>query len=106
LAVDLDILVNRKRKEFADTKDLANLEEIEKRLTQQQQDYQENEQNLENLKNQLEELEVKQQEAFDKFISDGGKIAAERNQLELQQKAKTAEVEQVRQLMCELAADV
>ncbi|MEH1933952.1 MAG: DNA sulfur modification protein DndD [Nostoc sp.] len=106
LAVDLDILVNRKRKEFADTKDLANLEEIEKRLTQQQQDYQENEQNLENLKNQLEELEVKQQEAFDKFISEGGKIAAERNQLELEQKAKTAEVEQVRQLMCEFAADV
>ncbi|MHC5938679.1 DNA sulfur modification protein DndD [Nostoc sp.] len=106
LAVDLDILVNRKRKEFADTKDLANLEEIEKRLTQQQQDYQESEQNLENIKNQLEKLEVKQQEAFDKFISEGGKIAAERNQLELQQKAKTAEVEQVRQLMCELAADV
>ncbi|MEH1930734.1 DNA sulfur modification protein DndD [Nostoc sp.] len=106
LAVDLDILVNRKRKEFADTKDLANLEEIEKRLTQQQQDYQESEQNLENIKNQLEELEVKQQEAFDKFISEGGKIAAERNQLELQQKAKTGEVEQVRQLMCELAADV
>ncbi|MBN3949441.1 MAG: DNA sulfur modification protein DndD [Nostoc sp. NMS7] len=106
LAVDLDILVNRKRKEFADTKDLANLEEIEKRLTQQQQDYQENEQNLENLKNQLQELEVKQQEAFDKFIYDGGKIAAERNQLELQQKAKAAQVEQVRQLMCELAADI
>ncbi len=106
LAIDLDILVNRKRKEFADTKDLANLEEIEKRLTQQQQDYQESEQNLENIKNQLEELEVKQQEAFDKFISDGGKIAAQRNQLELQQEAKTAEVEQVRQLMCELAADV
>ncbi|MEH2389464.1 MAG: DNA sulfur modification protein DndD [Nostoc sp.] len=106
LAVDLDILVNRKRKEFADTKDLANLEEIEKRLTQQQQDYQESEQNLENIKNQLEELEVKQQEAFDKFISEAGKIAAERNQLELQQKAKTGEVEQVRQLMCELAAEV
>lgn len=106
LAVDLDILVNRKRKEFADTKDLANLEEIEKKLTQQQQDYQETEQNLENIKNQLEELEVKQQEAFDKFISEGGKIAAERNQLELQQKAKAAKVEQVRQLMCELAADV
>ena len=106
LAVDLDILVNRKRKEFADTKDLANLEEIEKRLTRQQQDYQETEQNLENIKNQLEELKVKQQEAFDEFISDGGKIAAERSQLELQQKAKTVEVEQVRQLMCELAADI
>ncbi|MEH2192593.1 MAG: DNA sulfur modification protein DndD [Nostoc sp.] len=106
LVVDLDILVNRKRKEFGNSKDLSNIEEIEKRLTQQQQDYQENEQNLENIKNQLEELEVKQQEAFDKFISEGGKIAAERNQLELQQDTKTAEIEQVRQSMRELAADV
>lgn len=102
----MDILVNRKRKEVGNSKDLANIEEIETRLTQQQEDYQTTGEKLESLKNQLEELELKQQEAFDKFISDGGKIAAERSQLELQQKAKTVEVEQVRQLMCELAADV
>ncbi|MEH1843520.1 MAG: DNA sulfur modification protein DndD [Nostoc sp.] len=106
LAVDLDILVTRKRKEVGNSKDLANIEEIETRLTQQQEDYQTTKKKLESLKNHLEELEIKQQEAFDKFISDGGKIAAERSQLELQQKAKTAEVEQVRQLMYELAADV
>ncbi|MEH2463932.1 DNA sulfur modification protein DndD [Nostoc sp.] len=106
LAVDLDILVNRKLKEVGNSKDLANLEEIETRLTQQQEDYQTTENKLETLKNQVEELEQKQQEAFDKFISEGGKIAAERNQLELQQDTKTAEIEQVRQLMCELAADV
>ncbi|MEH2267429.1 MAG: DNA sulfur modification protein DndD, partial [Nostoc sp.] len=106
LAVDLDILVNRKLKEVGNSKDLANLEEIETRLTQQQEDYQTTEEKVENLKNQVEELEQKQQEAFDKFISEGGKIAAERNQLELQQDTKTAEIEQVRQSMCELAADV
>jgi DNA sulfur modification protein DndD len=106
LAVDLDILVNRKLKEVGNIKDLANLEEIETRLTQQQEDYQTTLEKLETLKNQVEELEKRQQEAFDKFISEGGKIAAERNQLELQQDTKTAEIEQLRQSMCELAADV
>lgn len=106
LAVDLDILVNRKIKEVGNSKYLANLEEIETRLTQQQEDYQTTADKLETLKNQVEELEQKQQEAFDKFISEGGKIAAERNQLELQQDTTTAEIEQVRQLMYELAADV
>ncbi|MBX9253355.1 DNA sulfur modification protein DndD [Desmonostoc muscorum CCALA 125] len=106
LAVDLDILVNRKIKEVGNSKDLANLEEIETRLTQQQEDYQTTVEKLEILKNQVEYLEQKQQEAFDKFISEGGKIAAERNQLELQQDTKIAEIEQVRQSMCELAADV
>ncbi|MEH2081187.1 MAG: DNA sulfur modification protein DndD [Nostoc sp.] len=106
LAVDLDILVNRKRKEMADTKDLANIEEIEKRLTQQQEDYLVIEEKLADLKNQLEKLETIQREVLDKFILQGGKIAAERNQLEQQQKEKTAAAENIRQSMCELAADV
>ncbi|WP_138505145.1 DNA sulfur modification protein DndD [Nostoc sp. PA-18-2419] len=106
LAVDLEILVNRKRKEMADTKDLANIEEIEKRLTQQQEDYLVREEKLAHLKSQLEELETIQREVLDKFVSEGGKIAAERNQLEQQQKEKTAAAENIRQSMCELAADV
>ncbi|MDZ8259150.1 DNA sulfur modification protein DndD [Nostoc sp. ChiQUE01b] len=106
LAVDLEILVNRKRKEMADTKDLANIEEIEKRLTQQQEDYLVIEEKLAHFKNQLEELETIQREVLDKFVSEGGKIAAERNQLEQQQKEKTAAAENIRQSMCELAADV
>ncbi|MEH1842263.1 MAG: DNA sulfur modification protein DndD [Nostoc sp.] len=106
LAVDLEILVNRKRKEMADTKDLANIEEIEKRLTQQQEDYLVKEEKLAHFKNQLEELETIQREVLDKYVSEGGKIAAERNQLEQQQKEKTAAAENIRQSMCELAADV
>ncbi len=57
LAVDLDILVNRKLKEVGNSKDLANLEEIETRLTQQQEEYQTTEEKLETLKSQVEELE-------------------------------------------------
>ncbi|MBD2493713.1 DNA sulfur modification protein DndD [Nostoc sp. FACHB-280] len=106
LAVDLDVLITRKRKEMADTKDLANLEDIEKRLLQQQEDYQVAEQELANLKNQVEYLETIQQEALDKFVSEGGKIAAERSQLEEKKNEKTAALEAIRQSLCELAADI
>ncbi len=106
LALDLEVLVNRKRKEMADTKDLANLEEIETKLLQQQEDYQITEQELASLKNQIEELETIQREALDKFVSEGGKIAAERSQLEEKQKEKTTALETIRQSLCELAADI
>ncbi|MFN6571807.1 DNA sulfur modification protein DndD [Dendronalium sp. ChiSLP03b] len=106
LAVDIEILANRKRKELADTKDLADLEEIEEKLKQQQNEYEITNKQLEKLNKDLQKAEKEKQEKFDKFVSEGGKIAAERNQLELQQKQKTAEVEQARQGMCELAADV
>ncbi|MBE9205586.1 DNA sulfur modification protein DndD [Nostoc sp. LEGE 06077] len=106
LAVDLDVLVNRKHREMADTKDLANLEDIEQRLGQQQEDYQTTEQKLASVKNQVEALETIQREALDKFVSDGGKIAAERSQLEEKHKAKTNAVETIRQSLCELAAEI
>ncbi|QLE55600.1 DNA sulfur modification protein DndD [Nostoc sp. TCL26-01] len=106
LAIDLEVLVNRKRKEMADIKDLANLDEIEKKLLQQQEDYQSTEKKLANFKNQIAELETIQQVALDKFVSDGGKIAAERSQLEEKQKEKTTALEIVRQSLCELAADI
>ncbi|BAY70526.1 hypothetical protein NIES23_33310 [Trichormus variabilis NIES-23] len=106
LAVDLEILVNRKRKELAETKDLAELEEIEQRLKSQQEDYQVIEEKLVTFKNEIEELETIQREALDKFVSEGGKIAAERNQLEQQQKEKSSAAENIRQSMCELAAEV
>ncbi|HIK03924.1 MAG TPA: DNA sulfur modification protein DndD [Trichormus sp. M33_DOE_039] len=106
LAVDLEILVNRKRKELAETKDLANLEEIETRLIQYQQDYQTIAAELETLNNLIEELETQQREALDKFISEGGKIAADRNHLEQQQKDKISTAESLRLSMCELASEV
>ncbi len=106
LTVDLEILVNRKRKELADTKELANLEEIEKQLKDLQEEYEEAKiletQELEF----LQQAEKNQQEAFDKFLSEGGKIASESSQLEQQKIEKTKEVENTRQGMSELAAGV
>lgn len=106
LAVDLDILVNRKRKELAEAKDLADLEEIEQKLSQQQAEYQVIEERLAIIKNQVEELETRQREALDKFVSEGGKIASDRNQLEQQQKEKNKVAETIRESMCQLAAEV
>ena len=106
LAADLEILVNRKRKAVADTQDLANLEEIEQKLKQQQEQYKVETQNFESLQEKLKEAEKKQQEAFDKFVSEGGKIASDRAHLEKQQQEKTLFAEQARQAMAELAADI
>ena len=106
LAVDLDILVNRKRKALADTQALANLEEIEQKLKQYQEQYQAAKDELEELKSQLAAAEEQEQEASDKFISEGGKIAGERSLLDKQLTNAHAKAEATRQTMCELAADV
>jgi DNA sulfur modification protein DndD len=106
LAVDIEIITNRKRKELADTKDLANLEEIEQKLKQQEEEYEATKEVEMLLATSLKDAEKEQQEAFDKFISEGGKIAAERTQLEKQRDQKKADTEESRQGMCELAANV
>lgn len=106
LAVDIDILVGRKRKELADNKDIANLEEIENNLQNLKEKHNSEEQKLVSFQEKLKNLEKKQQEALDKFISEGGKIAGERDLLEKQREQITKEVEAVRQGMCELAADI
>lgn len=106
LSVDLDIIVNRKRKEIADTQDLANLEEIEHKLQGQQQEYQQLEQQLQEFNNTLLEAEITQQEAFDKFIAEGGKIAGDRSQLEKQKYEINTALEKTRLAMGELAADI
>ncbi|MBD2308130.1 DNA sulfur modification protein DndD [Chroococcidiopsis sp. FACHB-1243] len=106
LAVDLEILVNRKRKEIADVKDVVNLEEIEEKL-KDLQDKQDGEKSyLTSLENKLTAAEKEQQEAFDKFLAEGGKIAADRSQLEQQHQTKNATAETARQAMRELASDV
>jgi DNA sulfur modification protein DndD len=105
LADDIEILANRKRKEKADNKNLANIEEIEKKLKQELEEYNEVKNQIEILNKELQEAEEEQKEALDKFIAEGGKIAGERNQLEIKQKEKAAEADKVRQAMCESASD-
>ncbi|PLZ34018.1 DNA sulfur modification protein DndD, partial [Fischerella thermalis WC559] len=106
LAVDIEILVNRKRKEIAEKDDLANLEDIENELKQIQEEFEVNKLSYANLQEELKLFEQQYQEAENKFISEGGKIAAERSYLDKQKQEKTAEAEQIRQKMTQLASNV
>ncbi|PSM47330.1 DNA sulfur modification protein DndD [Chroococcidiopsis sp. CCALA 051] len=106
LAVDLEILVNRKRKEIADAKDVVNLEEIEEKLKVLQDKQNAENLQLTSLQDDLTLAEKEQQETFNKFLAEGGKIAADRSQLEQQHQTKNATAETARQAMRELASDV
>ncbi|MDB9474417.1 DNA sulfur modification protein DndD [Dolichospermum circinale] len=106
LAIDLEILVNRKKREFADNKDLGKLEEIETKLHEKQQEYENNRQRLATVNIKVAELEKIEEEALDKFVNEGGKIAAERSQLEKQREEKIKLANNVRESLCELAGDV
>ncbi len=104
LAADLDILVTRKKKQLAKTKEIANLEEIEQKLHQQKTDLEVAQEKFANVEKQLKEAQQKQQKAMRKFVSEGGKIAAERSQLEQEFKDVELEIDTARQEMVELAA--
>lgn len=103
LATDLDILVSRKRKEIANAKELATLEEIEQKFKQQKEEFDNAKQELSVLEAKLKRAEEQQRLASDKFIYEGGKIASERSQLEIQLVELTAQTDNARQAMRELA---
>ncbi|MEM7593526.1 MAG: DNA sulfur modification protein DndD [Cyanobacteria bacterium P01_A01_bin.83] len=82
LAIDLDVLVSRKRKSLADVQQRQTIEEIEARLHQLQQDKQDLSKELSVLQQQLIKAQKKQKSAYNKFRTEGGKIAAEKSELE------------------------
>ncbi len=104
LSVDLDILVSRKRKEIANAKELATLEEIEQTLHKQKDELEAANQDLAALDAELQRAEEQQRLASEKFIYEGGKIASDRSQLQSQYKDLTAQADQARQTMRDLAA--
>ena len=106
LAVDLEILVNRKRKAIAEVQDLATLEEIEQKLNLQKQEYDSAKQALAAIQNQLDRAHKEHSSASEKFLSEGGKIAGERSQLEKQLHDLNANTEEVRDKLRELAGDI
>ncbi|NEQ40298.1 MAG: DNA sulfur modification protein DndD [Okeania sp. SIO3I5] len=103
LAADLDILVTRKKKQLTKTKEVANLEEIEQKLHQQKTDLEVATEKLADLEKQLKKAQEKQKKAMRKFVSEGGKIAGERSQLEQELKDVELEMDTARQEMVELA---
>ena len=105
LAVDLEILAGRKRKEIAGKKDLAALEKIEETFRQITDDTELANEKQASLKNELEKAQKNQQQALDKFIYEGGKIAADRSQLDRQLNDYKNQAEKARQAMMELASN-
>ena len=106
LAVDLDILVSRKRKALASAKELANIEEIEQKLKELNQKYEAAKQKQTELQINLDRAHKNQQDAFEKFISEGGKIAAERSKLESEVRQLNNTAEASREALRDLAAGV
>lgn len=105
LSVDIDILVNRKRKALADAQELLSIEEIEQKLLFQQEEYQVAKQALSAIQNKLEQAQEKESQAYEKFRSEGGKIAGERSHLEAHLRYSTESASTQRQAMSELAAE-
>ncbi|MBO9997583.1 MAG: DNA sulfur modification protein DndD [Cyanobacteria bacterium SID2] len=104
LAVDLEILVNRKRKDLANAEQRAALEEIEQRLEQCLIEFNELDRSLKQLTEQLDRAIVLEEKAIEIFRAEGGKIAGEKNRLEAQLKAENDKVDQQRDRVRELMA--
>lgn len=105
LAVDLDILANRKRKQLADSKELAYLEEIETKLNQYKSEKDAAEMAVEELKIKAGIAKKKLNQAKEKFKLEGGKIAGERSQLEKKLEDEKEKAKQQRERLCELASE-
>ncbi len=106
LAIDLDILVNRKRKSLAEAMQLSDLEKIEVKLTELYQQEQKAKVNLLELQNQLQTAQIQLNEATNKFRVEGGRLAAQKSQLEKQKKDLEAAIETKQEALRKLAADV
>jgi DNA sulfur modification protein DndD len=106
LSLDLEILVNRKKKENADDRDLAKLEELETRLHEQMEQKNSQKAQLQDLEEQVKNLKFKYEEALNKYISEGGKIAGERSQLDRERESQVGKVENLRKTLCQLADGV
>jgi DNA sulfur modification protein DndD len=104
LATDLDVLVARKRRELASSEQLAAIDEIETKLQQQRLELAE----LSESKIKLDEKLViaidREQQSFEKFVQEGGKIAGVGNTLKVDYDAIERKIEQHRQELCQLAA--
>jgi DNA sulfur modification protein DndD len=104
LVTDLDVLVARKRKDNASGKQLEAIDEIESRLAQQQVELSELTAGLEQLDAKLAIAIEQEQQAFDKFVLEGGKIAAQGKELDLEAKTIQTQIDRYRQELADLAA--
>jgi DNA sulfur modification protein DndD len=86
LAIDLQVLASRKRKDLASQKQLATIEEIEARIKEKEIAEKAAFNKIITLEAELKKAHQKRDRVTNKFHTEGGKIAAERDRLEKQKK--------------------
>ncbi len=104
LSVDLDVLKTRKMKMLAGTKELEELKALEDRLHEKEAELARVKSKISSLMTDRDRKEDKKDKADRQFRSEGGKIAGERSQLELQLKQTEAKIDDRRQNLSQLAA--
>jgi DNA sulfur modification protein DndD len=103
LAIDLEVLVNRKRKEVASKAQLFTIEELEQKLVAKKADQIKIQKQLEELQQKLEQAHKKYDRARHKFNQEGGKIAAQRELIENKLEDLNSQIETKRQELVNLA---
>ncbi|MBD1876728.1 DNA sulfur modification protein DndD [Nodosilinea sp. FACHB-131] len=104
LDADLDVLITRKRKQLAQDNDLQKIEAIEAQLNQLTEQKGSAKQVLASLTNKKEWAERELQQAQDKFLAEGGKIAAEQAQLEAKRAHLATDLDHQQSQLRDLAA--
>jgi DNA sulfur modification protein DndD len=97
LAADLDVLVSRKRKSLASEKQLDTIDKIESKLEQEQLELVAVGAELVGIEAKLKIAIDQEAQSFDKFVLEGGKIAAQGKELEVSSKAIEFQISQHRQ---------
>ena len=104
LSLDLEVLVNRKRKALASKTQLLTIEETEAKLTAKRAEKETVNDKLTKLQQQLEQANKKRDRARNKFNKQGGKIASEREQTEVKLKDLNNRLEVARQDLIGIAS--
>ena len=103
LSVDLSVLINRKRKAAANKAQLLTIEEIETKLANKKQQKEQLEKEYLEADKKLKQANKQENSAINKFNKQGGKIAAEREQVEAAIQALNLKLENKRQELIKLA---
>jgi DNA sulfur modification protein DndD len=106
LSSDLDVLSSRKRKSLATAQELAQLEEIEQRLETQEQERFAIRKKLAAIQQKLDQSEENLRQAEERFLSEGGKIAAEQTQQEIRLQEARDAADSRRDALREVAAGI
>ena len=103
LAVDLSVLVNRKRKAVANKAQLLSIEEIEQKLAAKQEIKQLIDRDFVTAERKLKQAYKERDRAKNKFNKQGGKIAAEREAIEVKFRDFNSKLEHKRQELVKLS---